>query len=250
MPVARTFRKNGFTFRQFFVAHDKCGMKVSTDGIILGAGAPLPVDGRALDIGSGSGLISLMLAQRLHAQGRSPAIDAIELEAAAVEQSRENIAESPWPGSITVHHADILHWCVGEQVRYSVIVSNPPFYTPGPECRDTARQTARYTHTLTHEALLLRAKQLITADGLFCVILPAEAGPGFMHLAETSGWHLRQQLKVTEYEQKAPHRFLLTFSPSAAETVQQTLVIRAPSGNYSDDYQAMTGEFYLPKPRE
>ncbi len=250
MPVARTFRKNGFTFRQFFVAHDKCGMKVSTDGIILGAAAPLPSDGRVLDIGSGSGLISLMLAQRLHAQGTPAAIDAIELEAAAVEQSRENIAESPWPGSITVHHADILHWCGGTESRYPVIVSNPPFYTPGPECRTRARETARYTHTLTYEALLLCAKTLITVDGLFCVILPAETSHRFICLAEDSGWHLRQRLAITEYETRAAHRLLLAFSPSAGETAQQTLVIRAPSGKYSDDYQALTGEFYLPKPHE
>ena len=250
MPVARTFRKNGFTFRQFFVAHDKCGMKVSTDGIILGAAAPLPPDGRVLDIGSGSGLISLMLAQRLHARGTPPVIDAIELEATAVEQSRDNIAESPWPDSITVHHADILHWCGGTESRYRVIVSNPPFYTPGPGCRNPARGMARYTGTLTHEGLLLSAKKLLATDGLFCVILPAETGHEFTRLAQACGWHLRQRLTITEYALRAPHRLLLVFSLLAGETAQRTLVIRDPSGKYSDDYQALTGEFYLPRPHE
>ena len=250
MPVARTFRKNGFTFRQFFVAHDKCGMKVSTDGIILGAGAPLPADGRALDIGSGSGLISLMLAQRIHAAGRSPGIDAIELDAAAVEQSRENIAESPWPDSITVHHADILHWGGEGLARYSVIVSNPPFYTAGPDCRDAARETARYTHTLTHEALLHCAKRLITTEGAFCVVLPAEEGRRFIALALKHGWSLRQQLAVAEYQQRVPHRLLLTFSLSPGSLTERTLIIRQSPREYSKDYQALTGAFYLPKSQE
>lgn len=245
MPVAPSFRKNGFTFRQFFVAHDQCGMKVSTDGIILGASTPLPDDGRVLDIGSGSGLISLMLAQRIAAQGIRPQIDAVEIEPSAVIQSRQNIAESPWPEAICVHHADILTWEPQITQSYAVIVSNPPFFSPGVSCRSSARQTARYTTTLTHLALLQSAQQHITPQGIFCVILPASEGQAFIQLAQHEGWRLRTRVHICEYADRQPHRVLAFFSLQSGICTEQQLIIRDPSAEYSAGYRQLTGDFYL-----
>ncbi len=243
--MPQSFKKNGFTFRQFFVAHDQCGMKVSTDGIILGATAPVPDDGRLLDIGSGSGLISLMMAQRIHEAGGVVQIDAVEIDLAAVSQSQQNIAHSPWPEAIQVHHADILTWDTPVSRRYSVIVSNPPFFTPGLNCSSRARQTARYTTTLNHQALLRSAQQRLTADGRFCVILPVAAGEQFIALAQQDGWTLLHCRRISEFADRQPHRLYMAFSLHCGECIDDRLVIRESSGGYSDDYRQLTGTFYL-----
>ena len=123
--------KNGFTFKQFFVAHDRCAMKVGTDAILLGAWAPVAGVRRILDIGSGSGLIALMLAQRTS----SPVeIDAVELDGEAAQQARENVQQSPWPQRIHIHQQDIARWAEDCEQRYSLIVSNPPYFAPGVAC--------------------------------------------------------------------------------------------------------------------
>lgn len=245
--MPQSYKKNGFTFRQFFVAHDQCGMKVSTDGIILGATTPVPVDGRLLDIGSGSGLISLMMAQRIHEAGRVVQIDAVEIDLAAVRQSKQNIAQSPWPDTIQIHHADILTWEAPHSRRYSVIVSNPPFFSPGVSCSSHSRQTARYTTTLSHQALLRSAQQHLSAEGWFCVILPVVAGEEFIALAQLDGWILRHCRRISEFADRQPHRLFIAFSLNPGDCTNDSLVIRDSSGGYSDDYRQLTGGFYLPR---
>lgn len=116
--------RNGFTFKQFFVAHDRCAMKVGTDGILLGAWAPIAQVKRVLDIGAGSGLLALMLAQRT---GETVIVDAVELDEEAAQQARENAADSPWAGRLQIHQADIQQWQPRQTRRYELIVSNPPF---------------------------------------------------------------------------------------------------------------------------
>jgi tRNA1Val (adenine37-N6)-methyltransferase len=140
--------KNGFTFKQFFVAHDRCAMKVGTDAILLGAWAPVAGVKRILDIGSGSGLIALMLAQRTP----SPVnIDAVELEPQAALQAQENVQQSPWPERIQIHQQDIADWAEQCDKRYSLIVSNPPYFAPGVACSTAARDSARATASLDHQ---------------------------------------------------------------------------------------------------
>lgn len=157
-------RRNGFTFKQFFVAHDRCAMKVGTDGILLGAWAPVADVKRILDIGTGSGLLALMLAQRTD---DNVPIDAVELDDGAAMQAQENVAHSPWPHRITVHTDDIQHWAPRQTVRFDLILSNPPYYEPGVECATPQREQARYTATLDHQTLLAIAADCITEDGLF-----------------------------------------------------------------------------------
>ncbi len=202
------FRRNGFTFKQFFVAHDRCAMKVGTDGILLGAWAPVAGVKRCLDIGAGSGLLALMLAQRTD---DSVMIDAVELESEAAAQAQENINQSPWAERINVHTADILQWITQQTVRFDLIISNPPYYQQGVECATPQREQARYTTTL----------------------------------ALSMGWHLRLRTDVAENEARLPHRVLLAFSPQAGECFSDRLVIRGPDQNYSEAYTALTQAFYL-----
>ncbi|EJJ2471306.1 tRNA1(Val) (adenine(37)-N6)-methyltransferase [Escherichia coli] len=209
-------RRNGFTFKQFFVAHDRCAMKVGTDGILLGAWAPVAGVKRCLDIGAGSGLLALMLAQRT---SDSVIIDAVELESEAATQAQENVAQSPWLERINVHTADIQQWVTQQTARFDLIISNPPYYEQGVEC--------------------------ITEEGFFCVVLPEQIGNSFTELALSMGWHLRLRTDVAENEARLPHRVLLAFSPQAGECFSDRLVIRGPDQNYSEAYTALTQAFYL-----
>ena len=235
-------RRNGFTFKKFFVAHDRCAMKVGTDGILLGAWAPIARVSRVLDIGAGSGLLALMLAQRTD---ENVTVDAVELDEDAAAQVRENVAESPWADRISVHTADIQQWVAGLTTRYDLIVSNPPYYEQGVECATPQREQARYTTTLDHQALLACATDAITEDGFFCVVLPENIGQTFTQQALSMGWHLRLRTDVAETEVRLPHRVLLAFSPQGGECYSDRLTIRGPEQQYSEGYAALTQAFYL-----
>ena len=235
-------RRNGFTFKQFFIAHDQCAMKVSTDGILLGAWSPVVRVNRILDIGAGSGLLALMLAQRAAEQ---VVIDAVELDEDAARQAQENVQASPWAARVHVHCADILTWSQQQTQRYELIVSNPPYYEKGVECATPAREQARYTTTLNHAALLNCAAQLITEEGFFCVILPGSAGEAFTRQALDQGWHIRLRTDVSETQERLPHRVLLAFSPSPGDCFSDRLAIRGPDQHYSEAYCGLTQDFYL-----
>ncbi|XNM52308.1 tRNA(1)(Val) (adenine(37)-N(6))-methyltransferase TrmN [Escherichia coli] len=232
------FRRNGFTFKQFF-AHDRCAMKVGTDGILLGAWAPVAGVKRCLDIGAGSGLLALMLAQRTD---DSVMIDAVELESEAAAQAQENSTSPRGQSGLTSIRRI---FCSGSQtVRYDLIISNPPYYQQE-SCATPQREQARYTTTLDHPSLLTCAAECITEEGFFCVVLPEQIGNGFTELALSMGWHLRLRTDVAENEARLPHRVLLAFSPQAGECFSDRLVIRGPDQNYSEAYTALTQAFYL-----
>lgn len=235
-------RRDGFTFKEFFVAHDRCAMKVGTDGVMLGAWSPVANARHVLDIGCGSGLLALMLAQRTQPEA---VIDAVELDEQAADQAQENAQVSPWAERIHIHQADIRQWSQETTVRYDLIVSNPPYYEAGVKCATPERDRARYTTTLDHQALLEIAAALITEEGFFCVVLPIEAGESFTQKAQGLGWHLRLRTDVSETDSRLPHRVLLAFSPQAGEVFLERLVIRGPDQRYSEGYTALTQAFYL-----
>jgi len=235
-------RRDGFTFKQFFVAHDRCAMKVGTDGILLGAWAPVAGVKRILDIGSGSGLLALMLAQRTEP---STTLDAVELDPRAAEQAAENVAESPWASRIALHCADVLTWAPEQTARYDLIVSNPPYYEPGVGCATPERDQARSTGSLDHGALLACAAALITEEGFFCVVLPESAGSALINNALEMGWYLRLRTDIADTDGRLPHRVLVALSPKEGECFSDRLGIRGPDQRYSEDYTALTHPFYL-----
>ncbi|WP_336222067.1 tRNA(1)(Val) (adenine(37)-N(6))-methyltransferase TrmN [Citrobacter amalonaticus] len=235
-------RRNGFTFKQFFVAHDRCAMKVGTDGILLGAWAPVAGVKRILDIGTGSGLLALMLAQRTD---QSVTVDAVELDGDAAAQAQENIAQSPWADRVAVQAEDVQSWAERQTVKYDLIISNPPYYQQGVDCATPQREQARYTTSLDHSTLLSTATGLITEEGFLCVVLPENVGNIFTRQALSMGWHLRLRTDVAETEARLPHRVLLAFSPKQGECFSDRLVIRGPDQRYSEGYTALTQAFYL-----
>ncbi|BCG08388.1 tRNA1(Val) (adenine(37)-N6)-methyltransferase [Buttiauxella agrestis] len=217
-------------------------MKVGTDGTLLGAWVPVANVKNVLDIGTGSGLLALMLAQRTPDH---VTVDAVELDPAAAEQAAENAAGCKWSSRISVHCADIREWAQQATQRYSLIVSNPPFFTQGSDCASPERAQARYTTTLDHNALLSSAAQLITEDGFFCVIMPETSGTAFSELAKTQGWFVRYRTDIADNETRLPHRVMLALSPTDGEYFTERLIIRGPDQQYSEGYCSLTQDFYL-----
>lgn len=236
-------RRNGFTFKQFFVAHDRCEMKVGTDSILLGAWADVSdITGKILDIGSGSGLLALMLAQRTT---DSVQIDAVELDDNAALQATENFALSPWAGRVALHHCALQSFAAQTSSRYDLIITNPPYYQPGVECRNPSRGTARYTSELSHQTLLKHARALASNKGKMAVVLPCDISADFMQLAAGEGWFLLRHTEVAEFANRAPHRALMLFGVEPASLQSDRLVIRDESKVYSDDFRELTNAFYL-----
>lgn len=245
--LTKANRPGGFTFKRFFVAHDRCGMKVSTDAVLLGAWVSIIGVNRVLDIGTGSGILALMLAQRLADQSiPNFTIDGVELDPEAVAQATENCLNTSWSSSICIHQQDIIEWPrLNPGGRYDLIVSNPPYYQSVASYRNSQRATARHTATLSHQALLLSAAKLITETGELSVVLPADIGKAFIVLAQTMGWYLRSWLQVSERIGRSSHRYLLSLGRQPVSPIMQTLVLREADNCYSTAFCALTREFYL-----
>lgn len=235
-------RGGGFTFKQFFVAHDRCAMKVGTDGVLLGAWVPVEKARKVLDIGCGSGLIALMIAQRSASEVE---IDGVELEPEAAQQASSNAAQSPWAERVHIYAQDVHQFAESHPHQYDLIVSNPPYFAPAVACRDEARDTARYTGSLTHDALLNCAEKLITKEGIFCVVLPHDLGEELARLAVQQDWFVHCQVDIRDRPGKPLHRMLLTLSRQPAETQYQHLDLRQLEGVYSPEFCALISEFYL-----
>jgi tRNA1Val (adenine37-N6)-methyltransferase len=241
----------GFQCKQFYIAHNRCAMKVGTDGFLLGAWAPLPCSGNILDIGAGSGLISLMLAQRSQGQ---VTLTAVELDSAAAEQAKDNIRSSPWPNRIRLITADILAYQPTE--RYRLIVSNPPFFQRSMAAQQPNRHLARHTDSLPFKSLLEKAATLLEPDGVLALILPYKDIVDFIGLAQGLGWHLQRHCVVFSKQDK-PQRSLISLGypssqalqiPSRQLTKHSQILIHNPDGSYTTQYQRLLGDFYLKFP--
>lgn len=227
-----------FSFKQFTVFHDRCAMKVGTDGVLLGAWTRVDSATQALDIGTGTGLIALMLAQRSQAQ-----ITAIDIDAAAVEQARDNVDRSLWKDRIGVELCDVCTY--SPAARFDLIVSNPPYFVNSLKCPDIQRNTARHTDTLDFGRLIGRAAELLLPEGNFSVIIPADSLDGFRMLAAGCGLHLSRQTLVKSKPDALPKRALLEFVKQPTCCVVDELTIELSQHVYSDRYTALTKDFYL-----
>lgn len=238
---------NGFQFKQFYVRHDKCAMKVGTDGVLLGIMAP--VDGynssnaRILDVGTGSGLVALMIAQRC----QKAQIDAIDIDSAAVEQAKENFTASPWANSLQVYQTRMQDW--NPDYKYDLIVSNPPYFQNSLKNPEKGRQLARHTDTLSYNELFTHSAQLLKKDGEFVVILPAEAETEVRGLAAAERFSLTHVTHVFSKEGKSARRVLLCFAKGIEnqESIVRidSLVLEDEKGGRSLPYQTLTKDFYL-----
>ncbi|KAA3620647.1 MAG: methyltransferase domain-containing protein [Flavobacterium sp.] len=232
-----------FQFKQFVVEQDRCAMKIGTDGVLLGAWTSL--DNRPqsiLDIGSGTGVIALQMAQRSLAE----TIDAIELDPDAYEQCSENFEASPWNDRLFCYHASVQEFTAEMDLTYNLIVSNPPFYTDEYKTDDPARDRARFTDTLPFDHLFLCAIQLLALDGIFSVIVPKKEQENVMRIAAHHGLHPRRICEVRGTVNSKVKRILVEFSREKFRSpVTEQLTIENERHNYTDSYVNLVKDFYL-----
>ncbi|SFW48086.1 tRNA1(Val) (adenine(37)-N6)-methyltransferase [Cellulophaga fucicola] len=239
-----------FTFKQFTIAQDRCAMKIGTDGVLLGAWASVDHNPYSiLDIGSGTGIISLMLAQRSIADN----IEAIELDDAAYEQCTENFEASTWADRLFCFHAGFDEFVdeyatdeTDEDELYDLIVSNPPFYaedvTSGNEARDNARQNT----SLPFNELLSGASKLLSKNGIFSTIIPFKEEEEFVKLAATFQLFTKRITRVKGNANAEVKRSLLEFTKKPSSNLKtEELVIEKGRHIYTEDYINLTKDFYL-----
>ena len=232
-----------FQFKQFTVYHDRCAMKVGTDAVLIGAWTEVEDQCVILDIGTGTGIISLMLAQRCN--GR---IMAVDIDEGAVEQAQLNVGRSPWADRIEVKQADICVMAHDEkqQQYFDVIVSNPPYFQEEVKCPEGKRNMARHTDTLSFSGLLEAVAALLNDGGRFSVVLPADVSSDFITLAVRFGLNLYRQLWIHTKEGKKPKRVLMAFGKEKVEHTEIAhLNMVNKNGRKSEEYQLLVNDFYL-----
>ncbi len=233
-----------FTFRKFTIRQDRCAMKVGTDGVLLGAWAgegitELQSIKNILDIGTGTGLIALMSAQRFP----DAMVTAIDIDKDATEQAMENIHNSPFTHKINVLCKSLQEYIEDETVqgKYDIVVCNPPFFDNSLTCPDPRRTTARHNSTLPFASLMKGARILMASDGIFALVIPSECRQKIEDEAIFAGLMLSRRVAIVTKEGKKPKRYLLEFTLNSTTIDEHILSLE------SEEYRAMTADFYLPK---
>ena len=232
-------REKVFRFKQFSVKNDLTAMKVGTDGVLLGAWCPVDGARHVLDVGTGCGVIALMVAQR----NADACIDAIDIDHNAIEEASLNFSNSPWALRLTAIEGDFNG--MGEGRRYDLIVSNPPFFTNGILPTGDARTTARHTGALTYRQLIDGAARLMTGDGLLALISPTDVEGDIIEAATFASLPVRQQVRVIPVEGAAPKRTLWLLSRRDIPYSEDTITIAHSNGTFTREYIDLTGAFYL-----
>lgn len=229
-----------FRFKQFIVRQDRCALKVGTDGVLLGAWTRYANALRILDIGTGTGVLSLIAAQR----NTRAIIDAVEIDAASAEQARENAAASPWPDRINVFRADVRHW--DHEARYDLVICNPPFYKGHQASSDSRTAVAKHEMSLDLDALVQVVDDLCTDQARACMIIPIDRLVELIALAAAHGFHLSRKCLVYYLSNKAPKRVLVEFSRQFDGQEERTeLVVEQVPGEFSPEYRALLSDVKL-----
>lgn len=246
-PIQARIMSNAyFQFKQFTVWHQHCAMKVGTDGVLAGALTPVEGARHILDVGTGSGLIALMLAQRCpEAQ-----ISAIEIDDEAAAQASDNFAASPWAERIQLVHADFNDF--SSDKKFDLIVSNPPYFTDALKNPDPQRTVARHNDTLNYHQLFLGSRQLLQPQGICCVIIPAESETFVNEMAARHHFFPQAVTRIFTKPGKPCRRVFITYWRGSEHDLyypdkltEQTLYLMDAQGQYTDQYRALTQDFYL-----
>lgn len=227
-----------FKFKQFSVKDTRSAMKVGTDGVLLGAWVSLRGDeAHILDVGTGSGVIALMLAQRT----TDSVIVGIDIDAPSVEDASDNFKKSPWASRMAAFHTD---FAAMQQFPYELIVSNPPYFVNSLKAPDARRSDARHTDCLPYAALVRGAAANTAPTGRLAVVLPAEESGLFAAQAREAGFHLSHICRVRTTAKKPFKRCLMEFSKNECEPLEEQLTIQGES-DFTPEYKSLTKDFYL-----
>lgn len=230
-----------FRFRQFALSHHQSTMKAGTDAMLLGSWLPLTrKEQRVLDVGTGSGIIALMLAQRSLAF-----IDAIDIHQDSVQEAAENFHHSPWSNRLKAESIAFQKFALQQSRRYDLIVSNPPFFRNSLLPADERLKMAKHNVNLSIEDFLSSSLLLLAPEGRLAVILPIAEAADFCAGAEVNGLFLQQQLFVMPTPERPPsRRILLLAKQPATEIITQHLTIQKSDGKYTEDYISLTRDFH------
>lgn len=231
-----------FQFKQFTIEQDRCAMKIGTDGVLLGAWVSIKENPFSiLDIGSGTGIIALQMAQRSNAE----IIDAIEIEANAYEQCVDNFENSPWGDRLFCYHASLQEFAEEIDDKYDLIISNPPFYSEDYKTLDKSRDKARFNDILPFDELIVSASKLLSQVGIFALIIPCREEENFIQLAKETGLYPRRICRVRGNPTSEQKRSIIEFSFFPARIEMEELVIENLRHDYTEEYKNLVGEFYL-----
>lgn len=232
-----------FQFKQFTVHQEKCAMKVTTDACLFGAiAAALSLNMKptmkVLDIGTGTGLLSLMFAQ-INVLAN---LDAVEIDAQAFEQAHKNFTVSPFSERIRAIHSDIKN--LRTNVNYDVVITNPPFFQNDLKSNDEGRNNALHDSALTLEELLAHINRLLKQDGIFYILLPYHRVDYFKQVANEMNWFCQEEIKVRQSERHAYFRCILQFSHINGVYNPFEINIKT-DGQYSVEFKNLLKPFYL-----
>ncbi len=232
-----------FQFKQFSIEQDRCAMKIGTDGVLLGAWTPIENHPNSiLDIGTGTGVIAMMLAQRTS----SSQIDALEIDEDAYEQATDNFENSPWNDRLYCFHAGLDEFVEEPEDEYDLIVSNPPFYTDEYKSGTEQRDLARFADAMPFEDLIEASDLLLSENGIFSVILPFKEEENFLALAETYELYPLKITRVKGTPSTEIKRSLLAFSRNKKINFPiEELIIETSRHIYTTEYIELTKDFYL-----
>lgn len=232
-------REKVFRFKQFAVLNDRTAMKVGTDGVLLGAWCPVAGARRVLDVGTGCGVIALMVAQR----NCEALIDAIDIDADAIEEATVNFERSPWRERLTARIQDFND--MNGMRQYDLIVSNPPYFTNGILPTGDSRTAARHTESLSYRQLIEVSKRLLNSDGTLAFISPTDAEGIIIQAATYASLPIHRLIRVIPVEGAAPKRTLWLLSRHGGTYHEGTLTIAREDGTFTDEYIGLTKDFYL-----
>lgn len=232
-----------FKFKQFSVEQNRTAMKIGTDGVLLGAWSPIPENCYSvLDIGTGTGIIALMIAQRSTAEQ----IDALEIDEDAYEQATENFETSPWDDRLFCFHAGLDELIDEPEDEYDLIISNPPFYTENFKSDNAQRDLARFEDSMPFEMLIEAADLLLSENGIFSVIIPFKEEESFLALAKDYELFPIKITRVKGTPTTEVKRSLLSFQRFSTKEIEiDELIIEIERHVYTEEYIALTKDFYL-----
>lgn len=230
-----------FTFKQFEIDDSLCAMKIGTDAVLLGAWTNCMGAENILDIGTGSGILALMMAQKSQAE-----ITAIEIEENSCRQAQLNFQKSKWNNRISLNHTSLQKFSIECSIKFDVIISNPPYFVNSLKPEKTNRAIARHTDTLSIEELFKYTVKLMHAESTFNLIFPAEYTEQLINEAAANKLHLIQLCEIQPNTEKAANRVMMRFSLTEKSLTHEKIVIELDKRHhYSNEYIHLTKDFYL-----
>ena len=241
---------NFFRFKQFTIHQNHCAMKVCTDACLFGSLLPTFPDGggrHVLDIGTGTGLLSLMYAQK----NPFAIIDAVEIDKAAAQQAKENFEASPWQERLHIYNTSIQHFNIStsqqftSSIKYDLIISNPPFFENDLKSKNLKRNVALHSAELSLEELLKAIIKLLKEDGMFAVLLPYHRIQTFISLATKQSFYLIEKVLIKQTPRHKYFRSILFFSKKSTHTKNSEIIIQSEEGQYTNTFVELLKDYYL-----